>query len=382
MSRFILVFLTSFFLSVGYGVTIYVNSTFLEQFFSREIVGSLFALSALGNILLFFSTPRLLRKFRKESLLLFFLLTTLIGTFGLALSNTTFLSGLFFLLTTSILYMNYYCLDIALEELSSNKHTGSIRGLYWTFLNSGIMLGPLLVSFLVDSDSLKPVYLVSSLALAVAMICALFLYFLPWSDIHHKYHQALQLPLKTWWQKRNLRAVTLARLTLEIFFSIMTVYTTIYLHSKLGFTWSELGVIFAVMLLPFVVLEWPVGEIADHFWGEKEMMTTGFLLIGLMLLLMPFLHKSFLVWLLVLLVSRIGASLVEITTESYFFKKVSSEETGLIGIFRLARPISFIIGVLIGIITLRFLPFETIFLVTAVVVFLGMKESLHLKDTL
>ena len=161
----------------------------------------------------------------------------------------------------------------------------------------------------------------------------------------------------------------------------MIIYTPIYLHSTLGFEWSELGIIFTVMLLPFVLLEWPAGELADRLWGEKEIMSTGFLIICVSLLIMPFIGKVFWAWMVILFISRVGASLVETMTESYFFKHVKAEDTGLLSIFRLTRSVGNIFGIAVGVVALNLFSFDKIFFVVAVVVFFGLKESLYLKDT-
>ncbi|MBX4206395.1 hypothetical protein KW784_01250, partial [Candidatus Parcubacteria bacterium] len=87
-------------------------------------------------------------------------------------------------------------------------------------------------------------------------------------------------------------------------------------------------------------------------------------------------------WALVLFLSRVGAALVEIMTETYFFKKIDAADTGLLSIFRLARPAGIMLGAALGSVSLAFLPFPHLFFILAVVVFFGMKESLFLKDTL
>lgn len=382
MFRFVLVFLTAVLLSLNYGALLYVNSSYLEGFFSKSVVSLLYLGGAAWNIVLFLTTPRILKTFRKETALLFSLIITTLATSGLLLGNTEIWIGISFIIYSSYLSIAYYYLDIALEEISTNGRTGSIRGLYFSFLNAGIACGPLLVSLVIKGGELKPIYLVATFILCGSILSALFLHSQPWHPTHHKYHQPLTLPFKAWWRNRNVRAVTLARLVLNVFFSLMTIFVPIYLHETLGFAWSELGIIFTIMLLPFVLLEWPAGEVADRWWGEKEIMTFGFFLTGSMLLVMPFLDKNFAMWLLVLLVSRIGASLVEVTTESYFFKKISAEDTGLLSIFRLITgPVSIMLGALIGALTLNLFSFEKLFFVVAVIVFFGMKESLYLKDT-
>jgi predicted MFS family arabinose efflux permease len=286
-----------------------------------------------------------------------------------------------FVAYTSFLFMIYYFLDIFLEEITPGKSTGSIRGIYYAFINGGIALGPLLVSILSRGELLKPVYYVATATLVIPSVIAAFML---WRGPERLWHpeKRLALPFKALWHKRSVRAVTLARFVLESFFAIMVIYAPLYLHDNMGFDWSELGIIFTVMLLPFVILEWPAGEAADRWWGEKEMMTLGFFLSGSMLLIMPFLGRSFSAWLLVLLFSRIGACLIEITTESYFFKKIDASETGFLAIFRATRPLAFIFGAAVGALTIGVFSFEKIFFVTAIIVFFGMKESLYLKDTL
>lgn len=381
MKRLALAFFTSFLLSLAYGATLYVNSSFLDGFYHEKYLGPLYLAAAGLNLAFFFAAPKLLRLARKETLLIVFLLATGLGTLGMGLASGWLVAGASFVLAGSCLLMAYYFLDIAIEELSSDKHTGAIRGLYFTFINGGIALGPLMVSLIVKGDALRPIFYVSSLILLIALVSAFLQRLEPAYSIHPKYHQSLKLPIRAWWRMRNIRAVTLTRLMLEIFFALMVIYVPIYLHDKIGFAWSELGLIFTVMLIPFVVLEWPAGEAADRWWGEKEIMSVGFFLMGSMTLIMPFLGHSFAYWLVVLLVSRVGASLVEITTESYFFKKISAEDVGTLSIFRLTRPVSLILGTVLAAAIMPFYSYLGIFVIIAALVFWGMIEALFLHDT-
>ena len=96
---------------------------------------------------------------------------------------------------------------------------------------------------------------------------------------------------------------------------------------------------------------------------------------------MPFLGKVFLAWVIILFCSRVGASFVEIMTESYFFKQIGPTDTGFISIFRLARPVSIVLGATIGVLALNLFSFEKIFFVVVVVILFGLQQSLSLKDT-
>ena len=382
MIRFLSVFISVLFLSINFSAVLYVNSTLLSQFFSRETVSVLFVLGAVGNILLFLIAPKLIEKIGKRLLLFFSLILAAASTIGLALGDTPVLVATSFLAYSIIFFIIYYVFDIFLEEVTRDTKTGEIRGLYMTVLNLGIMLGPIILALISVDNNLAPVYLASAVMLVPPILISIF-------DLHsktQKWHNAHPhhhlLPFRLWWRTKSVRRVTLTKLVLEIFFAIMVIYTPIYLHSNLGFEWSELGVMFTIVLLPFVILEWPAGLLADRFFGEKEMMSVGFVLMGGALLIMPYLGPVFLIWTLVLLLSRVGASLVEVMSESYFFKHVDGQDTRLISIYRLARPVGIVIGSALGAVVLNLVSFQTIFLVLAIIALFGLKESLTLKDTL
>ena len=170
---------------------------------------------------------------------------------------------------------------------------------------------------------------------------------------------------------------------LQFFYSWMVIYTPIYLYTHIGFSWQEIGIIFSIMLLPFVLTEAPLGKLADRKWGEKEVMSVGFIVMALATGLIAFVEtKNLALWAILLFITRIGAAMVEIMSETYFFKKVHSSKADVIGFFRTMRPFAYIISpILATVLFAFFLPIKYIFLVLAIIMFLGLYSSLELKDT-
>jgi MFS family permease len=163
----------------------------------------------------------------------------------------------------------------------------------------------------------------------------------------------------------------------------MVIFMPIYLHQYIGFSWTEISVIFSIMLLPFVLFEIPAGWLADKWCGEKEIMTIGLFVMGFALLCIPFIKSpDLMVWAIILFFSRVGASIVEIACESYFFKHVDKRDTGLISIFRLSGPVAYIIGPTLGAFSLALFPYPAVFLILSILVLGGMAISSKLKDTL
>jgi MFS family permease len=377
------VYLANIFLSLHYAAIIYTNSTFLGNFFSSSWVSIIFFIAALLNIFLFLIAPRLIGRFSIRALYFSFIVITGAALLGLVNSETATNAGFFFVIYAGFQFMIYYCLDIFLESLSRNSNTGGIRGLYLTLGSAAIASAPLLLTLFVQENNLRPVYISALVLLIPPFILGLYSFKPHFSrDLKRVSKENYSLPFKAWLRNSSVRRTSIARLTLEIFYALMVIYTPLYLHEIIGFEWKELGVMFTIMLLPFVIFEWPMGLIADKWLGEKEIMSLGFFISGMTLIVMPFLGLSFVLWTTVLFASRVGASFIEVATETHFFKHVDSRDTSLISIFRLTRPTGLILGSAIGVLTFSLFSFEKIFFVVAVVLLFGLRESLYLKDTL
>ena len=82
--------------------------------------------------------------------------------------------------------------------------------------------------------------------------------------------------------------------------------------------------------------------------------------------------KNIALWALILFITRIGASIIETTSEIYFFTHIKEEEAYLLGIFRDMGPLSFIVAPLIGTMVFIFLPFKYIFIVVGIIILAGL----------
>jgi len=78
------------------------------------------------------------------------------------------------------------------------------------------------------------------------------------------------------WKNINVRGIFLISFLYKVYLSCLVIYIPIYLHQNIGLNWSVLGIIFSVMLIPFLLIELPAGILADKLWGEKEILTYGF----------------------------------------------------------------------------------------------------------
>lgn len=155
---------------------------------------------------------------------------------------------------------------------------------------------------------------------------------------------------------------------LSFFFSWMAVYTPIYLHNFLGFDWQQIGTMFAIMHIPYITLEVPIGRLADKYRCESKIIAIGFLIVGLSTIALGFFADgSFISWTIGLLLTRVGASLVQTGNESYFFRHVNADDSHMIALYRNAPPMAYILGPAIGTLVLSFTNYNNLFIVLGII---------------
>ena len=77
----------------------------------------------------------------------------------------------------------------------------------------------------------------------------------------------------------------------------------------------------------------------------------------------------------------IGAALVEATTESYFFKHTRDADASVISFFRASRPLAYLLGALLGTLSLLYIPFNYTFVLLGILMLPGIACAMLLKDT-
>ncbi|MEI8249370.1 MAG: MFS transporter, partial [Candidatus Taylorbacteria bacterium] len=167
---------------------------------------------------------------------------------------------------------------------------------------------------------------------------------------------------------------------LQTFYSWMTIYSVIYLREVIGFSWENLGVILVVMLIPFPIIQYPLGKISDKL-GEKRIMAIGFTIMGISTMALSFISShSVAVWACALLVTRIGAAAAEVMMETYFFKTASMRDSAVLGAFRVTRPLSYFFAPLIMGASLLFTTHQYVFVVVGVICLLAIYPVMRMRD--
>lgn len=374
------IYLLIFLFTLHLTPTTYINSSYLEQFIDTKIIGYIYSIASALTIICFFYIRKVLRKKGNYKTVIYLLFIETASLLIMAFAQNTAIALSAFVInfiTTSLVFFN---IDIFLESASSDKETGGIRGYYMTFLNLAFLIGPFIASFILTDHDFWKVYLLGVI-IQIPVIYIIIKHLKNFEDPVYTKPRLLKT-FKKLKENSDLYSTFASGFLLRIFFSVMVVYTPLYLIDQIGFKVSETTLIIAVSLLPFVLLEIPLGKISDKFLGEKEILTYGFLITAVATSLITFINSSnIIIWMLILFVTRIGATMIEISSEVHLFKRIDANNIDIIGLFRSVRPIAYIISPIIASILLLVIDFKFLYLILGAIMLYGLRYSLSIKDT-
>jgi MFS family permease len=372
--------LLGFIFTLHAALPVYINSSFLNTFISDDRIGLVYTISSIVTVLGFLSISNILRKIGNYKTVIIFCIIQIFALFGLIISQSLWLVAISFAISNLLVNLIGFNIDIFLQTNSENAHTGEIRGLFLTIINIAWILAPMITGSLLTNGDYWKVYL-SSIILIIPVIFILVNNFKRFKDPVYE-NTPVITTLKQIWNTRDYFKIFSANIFLNFFYAWMVIYTPLYLHEHIGFDWSSIGLIFTVMLLPFIIFELPLGKIADSRLGEKELMTVGFVITAIATALLSFINgKEVWLWTLALFMTRVGASITEVMIETYFFKKVDASHSNVLGFFRTTRQLPFIVAPIIFSVSLAFVDFKYTFLILAAITFLAIYFSLTIKDT-
>jgi MFS family permease len=371
-------------LSLHWAIVLYINSSYLEQYVTGTVIGILYTISSAMTVFTFLFISRVLHKAGNYTLTLHLAILEFCILIGMAMTDSYKVAIPLFMLHQAIIPLILFNLDIYMEEMIGDEEgsTGGRRGLFLTIMSFAGALAPLAAGYLIGDGVPRFSYAyIGSALLMVPFIFIIIRYFKTFKDPLYNEIKVLHA-LRGFWIKKDIRNVFFSHFLLQLFFSWMVIYAPIYLAVHIGFNWQEIGLILFVGLMAYVFLEYPIGMIADRWIGEKEMMAFGFLILAVSISWFAFIESaSILMWMFAMFMTRVGASFVETTTESYFFKHTKGSDSNVISFFRITRPLSYVIGALIGSLTLLYLDFNLLFIVLGMLMIPGFFFAMALKDT-
>ena len=359
------------------------NAEFLvSRGFTVQTAGHMYIFASAIGILLLFILPAMLSRWGARTVLLRLTMLIGVGSLGLALfpsHSFTFVAFLFFM---SVQIVVYSLLDFFLEAKVDGFEgvTGRVRGLYLALVNTAYLAGPFIAGLVITRLSFSYLYFFAALMSACFLIL-----------IHHvtrgfkdaRYPRiTLGYIMRSIFKNRTVAAILGINFLLQLRYAVIVVYLAVYLHQILGFSIGTIGLMVSIANIPFIVLQFPLGALGDRWLGEKELLVVGFIMTctgGFLLAFTPTTSVPLMTAILMLMFT--GAAIIEIMSESYFFKHVKSKDDAHIVAFRMLIPAAYIAAPLLAGAVMLVLPMNYNFAAVAAICLLGIPLALSLKDT-
>lgn len=359
----------------------YSNSSFLSLFADQRTVGLIYMCSAIVAIFGYLVAPYIIRRFGNYPTSIALICIQAAIFWGIISSDSGIAIAALFILQSAIVALIGLTIDIYLEAHTDTERVGRVRGLYTTVLNVSWLVGPLLGSLIINgSDDYRDTY-VAALAMLFPLLYLVHRNFSRFQDPNYTHLSPWQL-IKHISRNPSWVRLFFGNIILQTFYAWMVIYSPIYLHQTMGFEWEQIGIILTIMLLPFPLIQYELGKLADTKYGEKEIMSIGFAIMGVSTIFLSLITStSVVVWAAALFTTRVGAAAIEIMMETYFFKTVSSGDTATLGMFRITRPLSNFFAPLVTGAGLLFVTQQYLFVIVGAIALVGLYPALTIKDT-
>jgi len=346
----------------GMGLLLPIFPTFIESILKNEaFVGYFYSLTSIAMVLAGLASAYFYKKFSRINLLYFFLLTVSLTTFFFMFVGTIYNLVPLELLRIFSALIIFMSLSLMVRDFTAPTNLEKTTGVYFLFNNVGWLVGPVVGGVIAKYAGYEPVFVLSGFSFMGALIYV----------IHQQLvrrHPALLAPrinieavvkenrFKAFFRSSGRRKAY-AILIAYFMWSALKVVTIPLFVKDMGYGSDMSGLILSLAIIPFVLLEVPVGIYASKR-GLKLPIGAGFLIISFCLFIV-FLSPWFFLDILFLILANIGAAFIEPLTDVYFHRNTTKDEAyDMYGIFVTAHPVGKFISPFIISTVLLFLPFS------------------------
>jgi MFS family permease len=304
-------------------LTIYINSSFIASFVGEKFIGLTYTLASLFSILALLLSPKIFRKIGVYKFLLLVTAADAASIYALSLSTDKWTAVTLFIFNFALNILITFSIDEIIKIYNGNNTIGSTRGLYLAVCHLAFIFSQIFSGTLLRNFSFRQVYLIAFWLFVVFFTVCLFKLKNISDPTYDK--DKIWKYVGEFFQDKKLRNIYKINLLLQIFYCWMVIYTPLYLYRHMHFSWNQISLIFAIMLLPFSIIPIYAGKYADKI-GERNTLMLGFLVVSLSSLFIFFIQESNLwIWAIILFITRVGAAIVEVDSDAYFFKHIKPE---------------------------------------------------------
>ena len=382
-----IVYFSTIFYALHNFITYFIFSDYLNQYFSRFGLSMIYTFSAFTSIVISNFFGDFLKRFTNYKTLISVLIVQFVSTIFLAFSNHLNIVSLSIFSAMHIVFSTliWVSINIFTEEFSEHENIGSIRGTILTLYNLQAIIAPFIAAQFFEIIGYTGIFILSATTLIPLMIITKKFF----SHIKEPKYKHIDLigSFKMVWKNRDIRGVIASSFALNSFYGAINIYLILYLTKVLQIpTLLYIGIITPISVIPFILIPYKLGKYSDEIFGEKKAMIAGMILMSLTIIsiyLFKINTTNIMVWITILFIARLGATITETENYAYFYKKIDGRSAGLIALFQNMVNIGFLFTSIIGAIFVGLLEMDItyIFLITGLIGIISVFVIMKIQDT-
>ncbi len=349
-----------FVLSLAFSFTDTIWAVYLDSFVHNiSIVGFISAFLTLVSFASFFFITTLIERSSKTKLFSFSLVLFFVSYLLFAINTNFYFVVLIAVLVTVLHTLRITSFGILVKEDSGKRQLSRNEGLMYTFMNLAWLVGPLIAGIISERYGISLIFVLSAVFILVSL---LFFKISRIRDpgIREKEHPDVLKNFRDFFKDKDRRLAYLLGGGVNFWWSLIYIFIPVFIVEK-GLHIKWVGYFLFAVAVPLIAFSYHFSKLAGKV-GFKKIFKIGFLIPCLMAIICFFVGNIYLI-LLALAFASIGLSMLEATTESYFFDILKGkEELRFYGPYNTTIDSNHFVSRLFPSLLLLFLPFKFIFL--------------------
>ncbi len=349
-----------FVLSIAFSFTDTIWAVYLDSFVHNiSIVGFISTFLTLVSFVSFFFITTLIERSSKTKLFSLSLVLFFVSYLLFAINTNFYFVVLIAVLVTVLHTLRITSFGILVKEDSGKRQLSRNEGLIYTFMNLAWLIGPLIAGIVSEKYGISLIFVLSAIFILISLL------FFKISGIRdpgikEKEHPNVLRNFKDFFKDKDRRLAYILGGGVNFWWSLIYIFIPVFIiENGLHIKW--VGYFLFAIAIPLIIFSYHFSKLAGKV-GFKKIFKIGFLIPCLIAIFCFFVGNIYLV-LLVLVFASIGLSMLEATTESYFFDILKGkEELRFYGPYNTAIDVNHFVSRLFPSLLLLFLPFKFIFL--------------------
>lgn len=367
--------------STGYASFLTMLPIILAEKLQSDIyVGYYFSIFAVISLMVSLLSGKILRRFSKTALTKYILALLTIVFFLLTVTNSIWNFAVLDVTRVIFISLFFIILAIFVRDFATEEEIAMAEGRFYLFSNIGWVIGPLAGGLIAKTSTPESAFIFS----AICYLLLLGLFLQQHIIVKHpgitnkpqaKPASSIMENIRDYLKNKDLVKAFMISFGMYFWWSISAIYIPLSLKN-LGFAPDVIGLIFALNVVPLILLEFHASDGAQKY-GVRTFLSLGFAILSLCLILFAFASTPILIKLMIII--NVGSAFIEPIKEIFFFKVIpQKDEERFYGIYSASYPVAYILAPLFGSAMLAGFGINGIWLGVAVVFILMMFVALSI----